>query len=273
MIPQWIPQNIQKRLLLYVLQQLSLFSEIDLPNLEEVSLNNIILKDVALDPEKVGKLPGCNLRYGQIGSLELTTISGISGVNIDVNDAEIVISPDFDIDENMTNQVAFLLAQSTANLANTIMLNTNDGSDMNETSDPALEDDDEDDIDDKITKPIPPKRRTSSVTGNKTTALGGVMQKAVEIALLRLLIKINSLKIKIVSDLTDLQMEVDSVSINSTNGTRTVSIKGIQEKVSNLAMLLRKNNKVVIMTHQRMQISMEARMIMMMMTTIMVMNP
>ena len=53
MIPQWIPQNIQKRLLLYVLQQLSLFSEIDLPNLEEVSLNNIILKDVALDPEKV----------------------------------------------------------------------------------------------------------------------------------------------------------------------------------------------------------------------------
>ena len=52
MIPQWIPQNIQKRLLLYVLQQLSLFSEIDLPNLEEVSLNNIILKDVALDPEK-----------------------------------------------------------------------------------------------------------------------------------------------------------------------------------------------------------------------------
>lgn len=228
MIPQWIPQNIQKRLLLYVLQQLSLFSEIDLPNLEEVSLNNIILKDVALDPEKVGKLPGCNLRYGQIGSLELTTISGISGVNIDVNDAEIVISPDFDIDENMTNQVAFLLAQSTANLANTIMLNTNDGSDMNETSDPTLEDDDEDDIDDKITKPIPPKRRTSSVTGNKTTALGGVMQKAVEIALLRLLIKINSLKIKIVSDLTDLQMEVDSVSINSTNGTRTVSIKGVK---------------------------------------------
>ncbi|KAF6063555.1 hypothetical protein FOB64_005190 [Candida albicans] len=210
MIPQWIPQNIQKRLLLYVLQQLSLFSEIDLPNLEEVSLNNIILKDVALDPEKVGKLPGCNLRYGQIGSLELTTISGISGVNIDVNDAEIVISPDFDIDENMTNQVAFSLAQSTANLANTIMLNTNDGSDMNETSDPASEDDDEDDIDDKITKPIPPKRRTSSVTGNKTTAL------------------VNSLKIKIVSDLTDLQMEVDSVSINSTNGTRTVSIKGVK---------------------------------------------
>ena len=181
MIPQWIPQNIQKRLLLYVLQQLSLFSEIDLPNLEEVSLNNIILKDVALDPEKVGKLPGCNLRYGQIGSLELTTISGISGVNIDVNDAEIVISPDFDIDENMTNQVAFLLAQSTANLANTIMLNTNDGSDMNETSDPTLEDDDEDDIDEKITKPIPPKRRTSSVTGNKTTALGGVMQKQLKL--------------------------------------------------------------------------------------------
>lgn len=227
MIPQWIPQNIQKRLLLYVLQQLSLFSEIDLPNLEEVSLNNIILKDVALDPEKVGKLPGCNLRYGQIGSLELTTISGISGVNIDVNDAEIVISPDFDIDESMTNQVAFLLAQSTANLANTIMLDTNDGSDINETSDQTLDDDD-DDIDEKITKPIPPKRRTSSVTGNKTTALGGVMQKAVEIALLRLLIRINSLKIKIVSDLTDLQMEVDSVSINSTNGTRTVSIKGVK---------------------------------------------
>ena len=52
MSPQWIPQNIQKRLLLYVLQQLSLFSEIDLPNLEEVSLNNIVLKNIAIDPEK-----------------------------------------------------------------------------------------------------------------------------------------------------------------------------------------------------------------------------
>ncbi|RCK67471.1 Autophagy-related protein 2 [Candida viswanathii] len=240
MSPQWIPQNIQKRLLLYVLQQLSLFSEIDLPNLEEVSLNNIVLKNIAIDPEKVGKLPGCNLRYGQLGSLELATISGISGVNIEVNDVELVISPDFDIDEDIANHVAFLLAQSTADLANTIMLDSeiDDDEGADEAAAPSGhskeddvdgDNDDEDDTDEDIPKPKPKTRRTS-LTDKKPSTLGGVMQRAVEMALLRLQVKITNLRLKIVSELTDLLMEVDTIDIKSVNGTRNVKVEGARLK-------------------------------------------
>ena len=238
MSPQWIPQNIQKRLLLYVLQQLSLFSEIDLPNLEEVSLNNIVLKNIAIDPEKVGKLPGCNLRYGQLGSLELATISGISGVNIEVNDVELVISPDFDIDEDIANHVAHLLAQSTADLANTIMLDNeidDNNEDDNTSSGNQIKDnyDDEDDDDDDSDEDIPKtndKTRRASLTGKKPSTLGGVMQKAVEMALLRLQVKISNLRVKIISELTDLLMEVDTIDIKIINGTRNVKVEGARLK-------------------------------------------
>ncbi|EMG50685.1 hypothetical protein G210_1654 [Candida maltosa Xu316] len=233
MSPQWIPQNIQKRLLLYVLQQLSLFSEIDLPNLEEVSLNNIVLRNVAIDPEKVGKLPGCNLRYGQIGSLELNTISGISGVKIDLDDVEIVISPDFDIDEDIANHVAFSLAQSTADLANTIMLDSEeDYGDLEGVinNEAVLDDEEEEEEGSDEVKSKAKTRKNSSVSNNKPSALGGVMQRAVEMALSRLQINITNLKIKLVTELTDLLIEVDSININSTNGTRAVTILGTRLK-------------------------------------------
>lgn len=204
MSPQWLPQNIQKRLLLYVLQQLSLFSEIDLPNLEEVSLNNIHLKDVSIDPEKVGRLPGCNLRYGQVGSLELN--GGVmGGVNVEANNVEIVIAPNLDINEDLTKSVQNQLFQSTADLANTIMID-DDFRDSNDTIDEV-------------------EQKSDSPT--KTSALGGVMQRAVELALLRLQVKVTNLNIKLVSELTDLMIVVDEVLFNTVNGTRSVKIKGI----------------------------------------------
>ncbi|KAK6457982.1 autophagy-related protein 2 [Scheffersomyces xylosifermentans] len=228
MSPQWIPQNIQKRLLLYVLQQLSLFSEIDLPNLEEVSLNNIILRDISIDPEKVGKLPGCNLRYGQVGTLELNTVSGggiigSGGVNIDAKDVEVVISPDFDIDEDVRKEVQFSLAQSTADLANTIIKD---------------EDTDGTDTDEEVVMmetqraPASSSSSTSSSSSNtspsKPSALSGVMNRAVEMALSRLQIKITNLRIKLVSELTDLLFEVDEILVNTVNGSRIVKISGVR---------------------------------------------
>ena len=177
-----MPQNIQKRLLLYVLQQLSLFSEIDLPNLEEVSLNNIVLKNVSIDPDKVGKLPGCNLRYGQVGSLELNG-GVVGGVSIDANNVEIVIAPDFDMKEEISNNVQFLLAQSTADLANTLMVDKS--SNENESSD---------DETDTVMPSVSSKSRSNSSSSGtsartRPSALSGVMTKAVEMALLRLQVK------------------------------------------------------------------------------------
>ncbi|KAI5968854.1 ATG2 [Candida margitis] len=223
MSPQWIPQNIQKRLLLYVLNQLSLFSEVDLPNLEEVSLNNITLKDVSIDPEKVGKLPGFNLRHGKVGAIELTTISGISAVKIDVKNAEVVVSPDYDDVENTASHSQFLLAQTTADLANTIMLET-DNYEM-QKSESAVGSDSDSDA--ECVTPIAPttRRRSSTVSNNST--LGNVMQRAMEMALSRLQINITNLTVKLITESTDLLMEVEEVMINTVNGTRNIKVNGV----------------------------------------------
>ncbi|KAI5964670.1 ATG2 [Candida pseudojiufengensis] len=224
MSPQWIPQNIQKRLLLYVLNQLSLFSEVDLPNLEEVSLNNITLKDVTIDPEKCGKIPGFNLRFGKLGVMELSTVSGISGVKIDVKNAEIVISPDFD-DEN-TSQSQFSLARSTADLANTIMLDTDEL--KNES---AIDSDEDLELEEteKEKDMRPNSRRRSSTMSNKS-ALGNVMQKAVDMALSRLQINITNISIKLITESTDLVFEVEEMNISTINGTRKITAKGTKLK-------------------------------------------
>lgn len=197
MSSQWLPQNLQKRLLLYVLQQLSVFSEINLPNLETVSLNTIQLKDVSLDPEKAGKLPGCNLRYGQIGALELS--GGLmGGVNIDASDIDLVLSLALDVNEDLVKSVN-LLVQTTADLANSIILD--DGLDDSLQG-----------LDDKSQK--------------ESSKLGVVMAKALELALLRLQITLHHINIKVVLDLTDLLITVDKIVVNSVNGVRNVSFDG-----------------------------------------------
>ncbi|EGW33356.1 uncharacterized protein SPAPADRAFT_151331 [Spathaspora passalidarum NRRL Y-27907] len=228
MSPQWIPQNIQKRLLLYLLQQISLFSEIDLPNLEEVSLNTVVLRDISIDPEKVGKLPGCNLRHGLVGTLELSAstagggVGGLGGgVTLDAKDVEIVVSPDFDIEEDIASHVQFSLAQSTADLANTIMLDELEHEEDKQESDQENKDNSD------------AKSRSNSISSgsNKQSTLGGVVQRAVEIALSRISVKVTNMHIKIVSELTDLLLEVDQVSFSTINGIRNVQVSGVRLKV------------------------------------------
>ncbi|KAI5960516.1 ATG2 [Candida theae] len=223
MSPQWIPQNIQKRLLLYVLNQLSLFSEVDLPNLEEVSLNNITLRDISIDPEKAGKLPGFNLRHGKVGLLEVSTISGISGVKIDAKGVELVLSPDYD-DETTASHSQFLLAQTTADLANTIMLET----DNYEVDKSEYAIDSESDSEDS-TPIVPSTRRRSSAISNNST-IGNVMQRAMEMALSRLQILISNLRIKLITESTDLLVEVKQVKITTVNGTRNITVDGVTIK-------------------------------------------
>lgn len=242
MSPQWLPQNLQKRLLLYVLQQLSLFSEIDLPNLEEVSLNNIHLKDVSIDPEKVGKLPGCNLRYGQVSSLELT--GGVmGGVNIEATGLDIVVAPNLDIGEDITKSVQLLLAQSTADLANTIMIdNENEYNDDNDydnddsflsnnkktKSSPDESNDNNNSDSNSSIKSDRKSTRSSSTssTTSKPSALGGVMQRAVDMAMLRLLVKMKDLSIKVVSEVADFVVKVDEAFLSTVNGTRSIKVTG-----------------------------------------------
>ncbi|SGZ48041.1 CIC11C00000001137 [Sungouiella intermedia] len=222
MSPQWIPQNIQKRLLLYILQQLQLFSAIDLPNLEEVSLNNILLKDISIDPEKVGKLPGCNLRLGKLRNVELN--GGVSGVNFAISGVELVIAPSVDnLDDDL---MQFLLAQSTANLASTVMFEQDGESAV----------DDDNDSDTSIESTALPKTTrsgsTSSTTSRRSSTIGGMMSRAAEIALLRLVVTVSDINIKFVSDPTDILIHIDTVLFNANNGLRFVEILGV--KISTL---------------------------------------
>lgn len=225
-----MPQNLQKRLLLYILQQLSLFSEIDLPNLEEVSLNNIHLRDVSIDPEKVGKLPGCNLRYGKLRNVDLSG-GVVGGVNLNVLGVELVIAPN--IDNLQTSDMLFLLAQSTAELANTVMFD--DDLDKkapgDATSGGSAIDSDSDSDADALLRLRSKTSRSASVSSNssrKSSALGGVMGRAVEIALLRLQVTVRDIKIKFISEPADITVLVEEVYFSSTNGVRTLTIKGIK---------------------------------------------
>lgn len=215
MYSQWMPQNLQKRLLLYILQQLSLFSEIDLPNLEEVSLNNIHLKDVLIDPEKVGKLRGCTIRYGKLRNVELTG-GVVGGVNFDVDGVEIVAALNVDNLQSHQNNVLLLLAQSTADLASTILF---EGKDTNLDNVPG--------IPDSLSDP-----NSSAKSEKKPSALGGVMSRAVEIALLRLQVNVKDITVKFVSDSADLVLHVDLFAFGSNNGSRSVSLRGIRLAVT-----------------------------------------
>lgn len=224
MSPQfWIPQNIQKRLLLYVLQKLLLFSQIDLPNLEEVSLNNFVIKDVLLDPEKVGKLPGFNLRYGQLKTLEILNQGGVMGggvVLIHLNELEVVLSPTLDVNEDIKNHLQQQLVQSTADLANTVMLDEDSFEDyLSHSQELALSTSSSEEGD---------SQTSSEASTVKPSALSGVMSKAADIAILRLQIRISNLRIKLISELHDILIEVDSGAVQTINGTRHVQLNNIR---------------------------------------------
>lgn len=190
-IMSWMPQNIQKRLLLYVLQQLSVFLDLDLPNLEQVSLNTIHLKDVAIDCDKV-QIPGFRLRYGKAASVELS--GGVmGGVNVDIDGVELVVAPCFD---DILESLLFLLTQSTAEMETTMKLE---------------------------------RELEQAVDGdeNRKLPFTGVFSRALEIALLRLQINIGSIVVKVVSDTTDIQFEVEKVTFETTNGLRHASVSNI----------------------------------------------
>lgn len=233
MSSQWMPQNIQKRLLLYVLQQLSLFSEIDLPNLEEVSLNNVVLKDVSIDTEKVSKLSGVILRYGKIGNLELN--GGVrEGVTIDASNVDMVLAPNFDLNEEITTSLQQLLAQSTADLANTMFSSESSEKQEEEEEqkgDLEVEKQEETSSSDKSTYARGEKgttKRPAFFEKLKPFTLSSVMSKAVEMALLKLQAKISNISVKIISENFELILQIDRVFFNTTNGVRTVSFSGIK---------------------------------------------
>ncbi|ODV94319.1 hypothetical protein PACTADRAFT_51177 [Pachysolen tannophilus NRRL Y-2460] len=251
MAPQWMPQNLQKRLLRYVLQQLSLFSEIDLSNLD-VSLgtnSKFNLRDVQLDPEKIS-LPGVYVRDGKVKHMELLlTVSG--GVNIEAYGINLTLAPSNRININDLKKNQFSLAQSTADLANSVILDTDEDQEIYE--DDVLESSSESSESNPNVKSNNFNNNNKSkdnnnkgnhnngnnqnndeqgyaqnATNENNSRLGGVMNRAVEMALARLKLELHDIKITIVADATTIEVRIGDVSFSSENGVRNIKVKNIE---------------------------------------------
>ncbi|ANZ73551.1 BA75_01691T0 [Komagataella pastoris] len=224
-----MPQNIQKRLLRYVLQQLSLFAEIDLPNLD-VSLgtnSKVHLKELQLDPDKVD-IPNFYLRNGVVDDMDLTlTLS--NGVNIEARGISLTLAP------SMTNGVdfdpgklSFSLYQSTADLATSVFFVDQDNNELPKTdkelddeldsSNIAANDDDSNPLADKENPKQPSK-------------MGNMMAKAVEMALSRLQVQLKEINLTIITDESTFQICIDEASFDTTDGVRKIEFKGAELSV------------------------------------------
>jgi len=220
MAPQWMPQNLQKRLLLYILQQLSLFSEIDLPNLD-VSLGSssqVTLTDVELDPDAL-QVPGIYLRDGKVSNMKLqlnmsggVTIEG-DGLNLTMALASSSNSSNFE-NSILTDKSKFSLAQSTIDLATSVMKSEGDEDGLNDFQTPH-QSFHESQVDD------------NSTDNDTPSALNNVMTKAVEAALARLQVSLSNISIRLIMDQATVDVVIDKVSISTNDGLRHVDVSDV----------------------------------------------
>lgn len=228
-----------------MLQQLALFSAIELPNLEQVSLNNIHLRDVSIDPKRLGKLFGFRLRRGRLKDISLTG-GMVDGVMVKVSGVDLVVEPSVGSTEPDARNSTFLLAQSTADLAKTVVFSSPDDlldlgtreaadsiiSDRNalHVSAPAGPDDNTPD-ESKSGEESNSGSTSPFLEPRKASALGGVMSKAVDIALLRLHICIEDVSMTIVIEPVNLLLQVEEINFDTVSGVRSLAIKGIKLSV------------------------------------------
>lgn len=112
----WLPQNLQKRLLLYAVQQISVLSNVDLSNLH-VSLGSssqFTFDDLELAVDSIN-VPGFEVKSGTVGHLDLElTVSG----GVAVRGKGII----FELRPELSDQgPAFSLAKSIHDLTNSII--------------------------------------------------------------------------------------------------------------------------------------------------------
>ncbi|KAK7203567.1 hypothetical protein BZA70DRAFT_67528 [Myxozyma melibiosi] len=93
MSPPWLPQNIQKRLLRYILSRAAIFNELDLANLD-VQLgasSSVILRNLRLNVDAI-TIPGIFLRDGVVGEIRVQIPRNILSTPIDVRLSEVNVT-------------------------------------------------------------------------------------------------------------------------------------------------------------------------------------
>ncbi|KAK9325320.1 hypothetical protein V1517DRAFT_314593 [Lipomyces orientalis] len=119
MRPPWLPQNIQKRLLRYILSRVAIFDDLDLANLD-VQLgtsSSVSLRDVRLNVDAIS-IPGMFLRDGQVGEISVRVPRNILTTPIEVSlsgvDVTVAPSPSGPSAEDF-------MSRTTANLASSFL--------------------------------------------------------------------------------------------------------------------------------------------------------
>ncbi|KAL3233879.1 Autophagy-related protein 2 [Nakaseomyces bracarensis] len=214
----WLPQNIQRRLLLYVLQQITLFSNVDVSKLD-VSLGShskFSFRDVDLNVDDID-IPGFDVISGSIGGLRIgLTVSG----DVSVNGDGITFVLSIKDNDDLADLNAFSLAKSIHDLT-TSMIQFNPQSKLtknvsfsNESETDRIDDnakkqfdetggvgsyyDDYDDLenDDAVSSTTESEDNTTD-SNAPTSRLNGMQQKVIAIALAKLKIVLQNLTVMI----------------------------------------------------------------------------
>lgn len=209
MAPSWLPQNIQRRVLRYILDRLALFSNLDIDDLDVqlgTTRSNLSLQNVRLDTDKLS-VPGLYVRDGQIGKLDLK-LGVTSGVEISASDVDLTVALSSKrLDEE---EIHKMIHRTTADLAQSIISGPDGAIDGG--------------IGGSEEFPVQPQS-TSFGMGD----FGGVMNKIIDSALSQLSISLNHIMVKIVIDDTlTLNTSLDHVGLKTDNGVRELELSHLE---------------------------------------------
>lgn len=183
----WFPQSIQKRLLLYLLQKISLFSHVNITNLD-ISLgsnSSFTFNDLELDIDDI-KIPNIFVRSGHIEKLEICL--GINGA-LNINGKGLVFTIKLITEGcNFSSEgLAHSLAKSMLDITNSMMLLTQQNDYAEQYDDVDVESSTSSGSDDGNITPV--MESTSPFT------IETMRNKALDIALSKLFIKIEDVKV------------------------------------------------------------------------------
>ncbi|QLG72317.1 hypothetical protein HG535_0D00240 [Zygotorulaspora mrakii] len=217
----WLPQMIQKRLLLYVLQQISVLSNIDLSNLH-VSLGSssqFSFDDLNLAVDDI-KIPYLSLRSGSIKHLEIElTVSG--GVSICGKGVLFVVKPLIDDQDNDPN--SFSLTKSIHDLTNSIIqYSESDKHSFSVYKDPES---------DGSTSPLADSTESTSSSGKESEpiiavgALENMKNKILNVALSKLMVRFENIKFRFLLEENIIEASLGEIELNTEdNNIRKVEI-------------------------------------------------
>ncbi|CCD25711.1 Atg2p NDAI_0F03930 [Naumovozyma dairenensis CBS 421] len=217
----WLPQNLQRRLLLYVLQQISLFSNIDTSNIDVSigSKSKFNFYELELDLNDID-IPNVEINRGFIKNLDIQlNVSG--GVTIEGSDLTFTIRPRFP-EQNNFDQFGFSLLKSIHDLTKSVVQFTDsagsessDGPDYdNEEADPST------------------KNKTDEETKKQGGTMKNMRNKAVNMVLSKISIIIRRIVINVLPEIgeeSDLVIKLEEVSLTTRDkNIRHISMKDIK---------------------------------------------